>query len=85
MTGSTDLGCKAATDVMAQLRTPPGVPAVSFDIAIVVPRWCDAIYASEFEGRKDPFNEEALGIKDPIWSVWVWTSSVDGNNKCGCD
>ena len=54
LTGKTNLGDERVIEFLAELeRTSPAVNhAQEFDIAQVVPRWCDAIYEAEFDLRK---------------------------------
>ena len=65
LTGKTNLGDERVTELLAELeRKSPAVNhAQEFDIAQVVPRWCDSILEPSFEGRKNPFNTSILRIE----------------------
>ena len=65
LTGKTNLGDERVIEFLAELeRTSPAVNhAQEFDIAQVVPRWCDAILEPSIEGRRNPFNSSILRIE----------------------
>ena len=65
LTGKSNLGDQRVTDFVRELERngPPVTPAHAFDIAeVVIPRWRDAIYEAELEGRSNPFNTDILRI-----------------------
>ena len=63
-TKPTNLVDQRVADFLRDLEnvSPPMTSAKAFDIAEVVPRWCDAIYEAEFEGRPNPFITDILRI-----------------------
>ena len=66
LTGKSNIRkSKRVKDFLAKLEQdgPPVNPACAFDIAEVLPRWYDAIYEAEFEGRRNPFNTDILRIE----------------------
>ena len=57
-TGESALRCATVTSLMMQLEKKSKKPqsAVAFDVAEVLPRWHEAIFAKEYQGRTNPFN-----------------------------
>ena len=57
-TGESALRCATVTSLMKQLEKKSKKPqsAVAFDVAEVLPRWHEAIFAKEYQGRTNPFN-----------------------------
>ena len=64
LTNKTNLEDQRVADFLRVLEnvSPPVTPAKAFDIAEVLPRWCDAIYEAEFEERPNPLNTDILRI-----------------------
>ena len=60
----TNITDQRVADFLRDLEnvSPPMTSAKAFDIAGVVPRWCDAIYEADSEGRPNPFNTDILRI-----------------------
>ncbi len=64
LTDRTKLEDQRVTDFVQMLErnVPPVTPTQAFDIAEVVPKWCDTIYEARFEGRQNLFNADILRI-----------------------